>query len=45
MTGADTCRKFVVPLLQQAGWDTEPYSIAEQRIAEIMGNIQKLLKE
>ena len=28
---ADTCRKFVVPLLQGAGWDAEPHSIAEQR--------------
>lgn len=28
---ADTCRKFVVPLLQSAGWDSEPHSIAEQR--------------
>lgn len=28
---ADTCRKFVVPKLQAAGWDAEPYSIAEQR--------------
>lgn len=28
---ADTCRKFVVPRLQGAGWDTEPHSIAEQR--------------
>jgi hypothetical protein len=28
---ADTCRKFVVPKLQAAGWDTEPHSIAEQR--------------
>jgi type I restriction enzyme R subunit len=28
---ADTCRKYVVPLLQSAGWDSEPYSIAEQR--------------
>jgi type I restriction enzyme R subunit len=28
---ADTCRKFVVPLLQTAGWDHEPHSIAEQR--------------
>jgi type I restriction enzyme R subunit len=28
---ADTCRKFVVPLLQAAGWDDEPHSIAEQR--------------
>ena len=28
---ADTCRTFVVPLLQAAGWDTEPHSIAEQR--------------
>ena len=30
-TEADTCRKFVVPLLQQAGWDNDPHSIAEQR--------------
>lgn len=28
---ADTCRKFIVPLLQQAGWDTEPHTITEQR--------------
>jgi type I restriction enzyme R subunit len=28
---ADTCRKLVVPRLQQAGWDNEPKSIAEQR--------------
>ena len=28
---ADTCRKFVVPKLQAAGWDDEPHSIAEQR--------------
>ena len=48
-TEADTCRKFVVPRLQAAGWDNDPHSIAEQRyftagrIAEIMGNIRKLL--
>src|SRR6267378_3130373 len=30
-TEADTCRKQVVPLLQAAGWDDEPHSIAEQR--------------
>jgi type I restriction enzyme, R subunit len=28
---ADTCRKFVVPKLQAAGWDIDPHSIAEQR--------------
>lgn len=28
---ADTCRRFVVPKLQKAGWDNEPHSIAEQR--------------
>jgi type I restriction enzyme R subunit len=28
---ADTCRKFVVPLLLAAGWDDEPHAIAEQR--------------
>jgi len=31
MNEADTCRKFVVPKLQAAGWDSEPHSIAEQR--------------
>ena len=31
LTEADTCRKFVVPQLQAAGWDSEPHSIAEQR--------------
>ena len=31
MNEADTCRKFVVPALVQAGWDTEPRLIAEQR--------------
>jgi type I restriction enzyme R subunit len=30
-TEADTCRRFVVPKLQDAGWDNEPHSIAEQR--------------
>lgn len=28
---ADTCRKYVVPALQRAGWDDDPHSIAEQR--------------
>jgi type I restriction enzyme R subunit len=28
---ADTCRKYVVPKLLAAGWDSEPHSIAEQR--------------
>jgi type I restriction enzyme, R subunit len=32
MNEADTCRKYVVPLLQAAGWDNAPFSIAEQRI-------------
>src|SRR5438034_368043 len=30
-TEADTCRRFVVPKLQAAGWDNEPYSIGEDR--------------
>ena len=30
-TEADTCRKLVVPKLQAAGWDSDPFSIAEQR--------------
>jgi len=32
MNEADTCRKYVVPLLQAAGWENSPFSIAEQRI-------------
>ena len=31
MNEADTCRKFVVPKLQAAGWDNRPHSINEQR--------------
>ena len=31
LTEADTCRKFVVPKLQMAGWENDPHSIAEQR--------------
>lgn len=31
MSEADTCRKYVVPKLQAAGWDNDPHSIAEQR--------------
>ena len=36
-TEADTCRKFVVPKLQAAGWDSDPHSIAEQTriVAEV----------
>src|SRR6059036_419512 len=26
LTEADTCRKFVVPKLQAAGWDNDPHS-------------------
>jgi type I restriction enzyme, R subunit len=31
MNEADTCRTYVVPKLQAAGWESAPYSIAEQR--------------
>jgi type I restriction enzyme, R subunit len=31
LTEADTCRKFVVPRLQKAGWDDPPHMINEQR--------------
>ncbi len=30
-TEADTCRKYITPALQVAGWDDPPHSIAEQR--------------
>lgn len=32
MNEADTCRKYVVPRLQEKGWDDEPYLIGEQRV-------------
>jgi type I restriction enzyme R subunit len=31
MNEADTCRTYVVPKLQAAGWESSPFSIAEQR--------------
>lgn len=31
MNEADTCRTYVVPKLQAAGWEQDPHSIAEQR--------------
>ncbi|MGF1576584.1 MAG: EcoAI/FtnUII family type I restriction enzme subunit R [Cyanophyceae cyanobacterium] len=31
MNEADTCREYVFPRLQEAGWATPPYSITEQR--------------
>lgn len=30
-TEADTCRKYITPALQRAGWDNAPHSLAEQR--------------
>ncbi len=30
-TEADTCRTYVVPKLDAAGWDTPPHSYTEQR--------------
>jgi len=31
ITEADTCRKYVLPELTQAGWDNEPHSFTEQK--------------
>ncbi|HEV8448018.1 MAG TPA: hypothetical protein VGQ44_14400, partial [Gemmatimonadaceae bacterium] len=31
MNEADTCRTYVVPKLQAAGWENAPFGIAEQR--------------
>jgi len=28
---ADTCREYVTPAIQAAGWGDSPYEIAEQR--------------
>ena len=30
MTEADTCRQYVVPRLQSAGWEEDPHRISEQ---------------
>lgn len=30
-TESDTCRKFIVPKLQRAGWENDPHAIGEQR--------------
>jgi type I restriction enzyme, R subunit len=31
ITEADTCRKYVLPKLQEVGWETDPHSLTEQR--------------
>ena len=31
ITEADTCRKYVLPKLMDAGWDNEPHSFTEQK--------------
>jgi len=31
LTEADTCRKYVLPKLLQAGWDNDPHSFTEQK--------------
>lgn len=31
ITEADTCRKYVLPLLMEAGWDSDPHSFTEQK--------------
>src|SRR3990170_9011386 len=31
ITEADTCRKYVLPKLIEAGWDNDPYSFTEQK--------------
>lgn len=35
LSEADTCRKFVVPALQAAGWDDDPHSITDGRIVPV----------
>lgn len=31
ITEADTCRKYVLPKLMDAGWDHDPHSFTEQK--------------
>ena len=52
MNEADTCRVYVVPKLQAAGWENAPYSIAEQciftnpkgRIRVIGGSVTRVVR-
>ena len=30
MNEADTCRTYITPALQRAGWDRDPHRISEQ---------------
>jgi len=36
---ADTCRRFVVPKLQQAGWDEEPHQAAAAELDALLPSI------
>jgi type I restriction enzyme R subunit len=45
ITEADTCRKYVLPKLCEAGWDNEPHSFTEQKTftdGRIIGSGQKV---
>ena len=39
MNEADTCRKFVAPELQAAGWESDPHSIVEQRAERVKNKL------
>lgn len=32
---ADTCTRYIVPKLREAGWDTSPHSFNEQQLIQI----------
>ena len=38
MNEADTCRTYVIPLLQDAGWETSPHRVNEHNYAELYGS-------
>lgn len=40
MNEADTCRKYITPKLQSAGWDRDPYFLAEQRMMGLLYEIK-----
>jgi hypothetical protein len=42
-TEADTCRKFVVPRLQTAGWEGAPHAINGQRTFTDNSTARRLL--
>jgi hypothetical protein len=39
ITEADTCRKYVLPKLIEAGWDNDPHSFTEQKTLTLVPDL------